>query len=101
MTILLEKTNIYYLPHCQICDADPYKCQKCNKMFNVNQNDDMYDGDVYCIRYSSARRNKKNDRNSAHVCSIKCGEKLLQERKEKGISRSVKYEKTHILSKED
>lgn len=97
MTILLERTQIYYLPSCQICDGDPYQCRQCHKTFNVNPNDEMYDGDVFCIRFSTTKKKQ----NAVHVCSIKCAEKLLKERKEKGISRSVKYEITHNLTTED
>ena len=93
MTILVERTKIYYLPHCSVCDGDPYKCDNCGCSFNLNPNDEQYDGEVHCIRFHGKRSRK----GSLHTCSKECTESLLAKKKEKGEILRTEYKRSHLL----
>ena len=98
MTILTEKTQIDYLPHCQICDLDPYHCDNCGYRFGVNQNSEKYDGDVLCIRYTSVRKKYyKNASMVNHACSQECATALIQKKKDNGLIRTTKTVESNYL----
>jgi hypothetical protein len=89
--VLVERTKIYFIPTCAICGVEARSCFICDKEFNVNPNDDQYDGLVICVRLINDHRRWKNPRMIRHVCSEKCLNTLMIELKEE------KYEKSNIL----
>ena len=89
--VLAEKTKVYYIPICAVCGVEARSCFICDKEFNVNPNDDQYDGLVICVRLINDHRRWKNPRMIRHVCSEKCLNTLMIELKEE------KYEKSNIL----
>lgn len=89
--VLAEKTKVYYIPICAICGVEARSCFICDKEFNVNPNNEQYDGLVICVRLTNDHRRWKNPRMIRHVCSGKCLNTLMIELKEE------RYEKSNIL----
>lgn len=72
-------TEVWYLPHCNNCDGEAYKCENCGKQFDVNQSLGRYDGAVICIEY--LKNKGKHWRNRGHACSNECADELIMKRK--------------------
>ena len=90
-TVLVERTKIYFIPTCAICGVEARSCFVCDKTFDVNPNNDQYDGLVICVRLMNDRRRWKTPQMIRHVCSEKCLNTLMIELKEE------RYERSNIL----
>jgi hypothetical protein len=86
--VLVESTKVLYAPSCIICGIEARSCFICDKTFDVNPNNEQYDGLVICVRLTNDKRRWKNPQMTRHVCSGKCLNTLMLKLGEARFKRS-------------